>query len=177
MRCSTSSGEYPTAAELICTCTQCQEQRPISSRVRFQVPNAAFAKDTTMTSQRWGIEKARIASIMLSPPGSDALFPDTVEGRCLSRENDAVALASGPRRRRRRRCRIADLAGFVEATGLSQSTSNHLRCLSECGLVSAEQHGCSIHYSLTDNRIEPLPGEHGSRSGTHKSRVPPRVRP
>lgn len=46
---------------------------------------------------------------------------------------------------------------IVEATGLSQSnTSNHLRCLNDCGLVSAEQHGRSIHYSLTDNRIETL---------------------
>ncbi|MFX5884929.1 metalloregulator ArsR/SmtB family transcription factor, partial [Acinetobacter baumannii] len=34
---------------------------------------------------------------------------------------------------------------IVEVTGLSQSnTSNHLRCLSDCGLVSAEQRGRSI---------------------------------
>jgi DNA-binding transcriptional ArsR family regulator len=46
---------------------------------------------------------------------------------------------------------------IVETTGLSQSnTSNHLRCLNDCGLVSAEQHGRSIHYSLSDHRIDAL---------------------
>lgn len=46
---------------------------------------------------------------------------------------------------------------IVEATGLSQSnTSNHLRCLNDCGLVSAEQRGRSVHYSLSDRRIEVL---------------------
>jgi len=46
---------------------------------------------------------------------------------------------------------------IVEVTGLSQSnTSNHLRCLSDCGLVSAEQRGRSIHYSLSDQRIRAL---------------------
>ena len=46
---------------------------------------------------------------------------------------------------------------IVEITGLSQSnTSNHLRCLSDCGLVSAEQRGRSIHYSLSDQRIRAL---------------------
>jgi DNA-binding transcriptional ArsR family regulator len=45
----------------------------------------------------------------------------------------------------------------VEITGLSQSnTSNHLRCLSDCGLVSAEQQGRFVHYRLSDKRIEAL---------------------
>ena len=46
---------------------------------------------------------------------------------------------------------------IVEVTGLSQSnTSNHLRCLSDCGLVSAEQQGRFVHYRLSDKRIEGL---------------------
>lgn len=46
---------------------------------------------------------------------------------------------------------------IVEVTGLSQSnTSNHLRCLSECGLVSAERQGRSVYYCLADARIEAL---------------------
>ncbi|WP_345935781.1 MULTISPECIES: ArsR/SmtB family transcription factor [Tistrella] len=46
---------------------------------------------------------------------------------------------------------------IVEVTGLSQSnTSNHLRCLSECGLVSAEQQGRFVYYRLADARIEAL---------------------
>jgi len=43
----------------------------------------------------------------------------------------------------------------VEANGLSQSnTSNHLRCLSDCGLVTSEQRGRFIYYRLSDPRIE-----------------------
>jgi DNA-binding transcriptional ArsR family regulator len=46
---------------------------------------------------------------------------------------------------------------IVEATGLSQSNaSNHLRCLSDCGLVSAEQQGRFVLYRLADKRIEEL---------------------
>ena len=46
---------------------------------------------------------------------------------------------------------------IVEVTGLSQSnTSNHLRCLSDCGLVSAEQQGRFVYYRLSDKRIEAL---------------------
>ncbi|MEQ8353924.1 MAG: metalloregulator ArsR/SmtB family transcription factor [Kiloniellaceae bacterium] len=46
---------------------------------------------------------------------------------------------------------------IVEITGLSQSnTSNHLRCLSECGLVSAEQRGRFVYYHLGDARIEAM---------------------
>lgn len=60
---------------------------------------------------------------------------------------------------------------IVEFTGLSQSnTSNHLRCLSECGLVSAEQRGRFVYYGLGDARVEAmlrladdLLAEHGRR--------------
>lgn len=46
---------------------------------------------------------------------------------------------------------------IVEVTGLSQSnTSNHLRCLSDCGLVVAEPQGRFVHYRLSDKRIERL---------------------
>ena len=46
---------------------------------------------------------------------------------------------------------------IVEVTGLSQSnTSNHLRCLSDCGLVSAEQRGRHVHYRLSNSRIAVL---------------------
>jgi DNA-binding transcriptional ArsR family regulator len=45
----------------------------------------------------------------------------------------------------------------VAETGLSQSnTSNHLRCLSECGLISGKQRGRFVLYSLTDPRIRML---------------------
>lgn len=48
---------------------------------------------------------------------------------------------------------------IVEATELSQSNaSNHLRCLSDCGLVTAEQRGRFVHYRLSDPRIEALLG-------------------
>ena len=43
---------------------------------------------------------------------------------------------------------------IVETTGLSQSnTSNHLACLFDCGLVSREQHGRNVVYSLADPRV------------------------
>lgn len=43
---------------------------------------------------------------------------------------------------------------IVAATGLTQpNASNHLRCLSECGLVIGEQHGRFVHYRLSDSRI------------------------
>ncbi len=46
---------------------------------------------------------------------------------------------------------------IVNATGLSQSNaSNHLRCLSDCGLVTGEQRGRFVHYQLTDPRLEGL---------------------
>lgn len=46
---------------------------------------------------------------------------------------------------------------IVAATGLSQSnTSNHLRCLSACGLVAGEQRGRFVQYALTDPQIKQL---------------------
>lgn len=49
------------------------------------------------------------------------------------------------------------VARIVKVTGLSQSnTSNHLRCLSDCGLVAAEQEGRFVYYRLSDHRINEL---------------------
>ena len=46
---------------------------------------------------------------------------------------------------------------IVAVTGLSQSNaSNHLRCLSECGLVAGEQRGRFVHYRLSDPRLNDL---------------------
>lgn len=46
---------------------------------------------------------------------------------------------------------------IVAATGLSQSNaSNHLRCLSECGLVMGEARGRFVHYGLADPRVDEL---------------------
>jgi len=46
---------------------------------------------------------------------------------------------------------------IVAATGLSQSnTSNHLSCLSDCGLVSRSQRGRNVIYQLSDARVEAL---------------------
>lgn len=46
---------------------------------------------------------------------------------------------------------------IVTATGMSQSnTSNHLRCLRECGLVAAEQQGKYALYRLSDDRVGDL---------------------
>ena len=46
---------------------------------------------------------------------------------------------------------------IIMATGLTQpNASNHLRCLSECGLVRAEQRGRFVHYRLSDQRIDRL---------------------
>lgn len=46
---------------------------------------------------------------------------------------------------------------IVKATGLSQSNvSNHLSCLRDCGLVSAEQSGRYTVYRLSDDRVEDL---------------------
>lgn len=48
---------------------------------------------------------------------------------------------------------------LVEATGLSQSNaSNHLACLHDCGLVTREQRGRYVHYSLSDDRVGTLLG-------------------
>lgn len=46
---------------------------------------------------------------------------------------------------------------IVAATGLSQpNASNHLRCLSECGLVAGEARGRFVDYRLADLRIDEL---------------------
>ena len=49
------------------------------------------------------------------------------------------------------------VGAIVAATGLSQpNVSNHLRCLSECGLVTGEQRGRFVHYRLSDMRLDEL---------------------
>lgn len=46
---------------------------------------------------------------------------------------------------------------IVEATELGQSNiSNHLACLRDCGLVTAEQDGRYVRYRLSDPRVERL---------------------
>lgn len=43
---------------------------------------------------------------------------------------------------------------IVTETGLNQSNvSNHLACLRDCGLVSAEQDGRFVRYTLSDKRV------------------------
>src|SRR3546814_5274344 len=65
----------------------------------------------------------------------------------LSRLSILDALRGGP----------LSVGEIISVTGLSQSNaSNHLRCLSECGLVTGEQRGRFVHYRLTDSRLECL---------------------
>lgn len=46
---------------------------------------------------------------------------------------------------------------IVARTGLSQSnTSNHLACLRDCGLVTAQQQGRYVVYELSDPRVDEL---------------------
>ena len=46
---------------------------------------------------------------------------------------------------------------IVEATDLSQpNVSNHLRCLSDCGLVQGEREGRFIYYKLSDSRVNAI---------------------
>ncbi len=46
---------------------------------------------------------------------------------------------------------------IVETTGLSQSNvSNHLSCLRDCGLVTAEKQGRYVTYYLSDDRVADL---------------------
>ena len=46
---------------------------------------------------------------------------------------------------------------IVEATSLSQpNVSNHLGCLRDCGLVTAEQQGRYVTYYLSDDRVGEL---------------------
>lgn len=54
---------------------------------------------------------------------------------------------------------VRSVGEIVAATGLSQSnTSNHLRCLLDCGLVSREQRGHFVYYALSDPRVGLLLG-------------------
>lgn len=47
-----------------------------------------------------------------------------------------------------------NVSEIVKVTGLTQSNvSNHLACLRDCGLVSAEQNGRFACYSLSDHRV------------------------
>jgi DNA-binding transcriptional ArsR family regulator len=55
------------------------------------------------------------------------------------------------------RARPLSVGEIVAATGLSQpNASNHLRCLSACGLVMGEPRGRFVHYRLSDPRIDQL---------------------
>ena len=65
----------------------------------------------------------------------------------LSRLSLLNALRTGP----------LTVSELVERTGLTQSnTSNHLRCLLDCNLVSSHQQGRYIRYSLSDPRVADL---------------------
>jgi DNA-binding transcriptional ArsR family regulator len=49
------------------------------------------------------------------------------------------------------------VGAIVECSGLSQSNvSNHLSCLRDCGLVTAEQRGRFVEYRLSDPRVNEL---------------------
>ena len=49
------------------------------------------------------------------------------------------------------------VGAIVERTSLSQSNvSNHLACLRDCGLVTAEARGKFVVYRLSDPRVEEL---------------------
>lgn len=49
------------------------------------------------------------------------------------------------------------LGEIVEATGLSRpNTSNHLRCLRDCGVLVSEKEGRYAYYEMGDERIENL---------------------
>lgn len=64
-----------------------------------------------------------------------------------SRLSILVALRRGP----------LTVTEILEKTGLSQSNaSNHLGCLRDCGLVTAEQEGRYVTYHLSDDRVGEL---------------------
>ena len=51
------------------------------------------------------------------------------------------------------------VSALVAATGLSQpNASNHLACLRDCGLVTAEPRGRAVYYRLHDERVNRLLG-------------------
>jgi ArsR family transcriptional regulator, cadmium/lead-responsive transcriptional repressor len=65
----------------------------------------------------------------------------------LSRLSLLNALRTGP----------LTVSELVERTGLTQSnSSNHLRCLLDCNLVTCEQQGRHVRYSLSDPRVTDL---------------------
>lgn len=62
----------------------------------------------------------------------------------MSRLSIVEALRNGP----------LAVGAIVEKTGLSQSNvSNHLRCLSDCGLVVSTPQGRYTLYQLSDSRV------------------------
>lgn len=64
-----------------------------------------------------------------------------------SRLSILEALRSGPR----------TVGEIVKETSLSQpNVSNHLSCLRDCGLVTAEQKGRYVQYQLSDDRVGEL---------------------
>ena len=81
-------------------------------------------------------------------PGGLNLHAQLFRGLCdPSRLSILQALRAGP----------LSVSEIVAATGLSQSnTSNHLRCLTECGLVLGEQRGRFVFYRHNDIRIAQL---------------------
>jgi len=49
------------------------------------------------------------------------------------------------------------VSAIARATGLTQSNvSNHLGCLRDCGLVTAQQEGRFVYYTLSDKRVGQL---------------------
>ena len=65
----------------------------------------------------------------------------------VSRLSILEALRDGPQ----------SVGAIVDATGLTQSNaSNHLACLHDCGLVSRQQRGRFVYYSLSDDRVDDL---------------------
>jgi len=65
----------------------------------------------------------------------------------LSRLSLLNALRTGP----------LTVSELVERTGLTQSnTSNHLHCLLDCNLVTCQQQGRYVRYSLSDPRVADL---------------------
>lgn len=49
---------------------------------------------------------------------------------------------------------VNDIVRLTQTT--QPNVSNHLKCLRECGLVTAERDGRYIHYHLSDDRVGDL---------------------
>ena len=86
--------------------------------------------------------------MLLAPPHTLALQAKLFRGLAdRSRLAILSTLCTGP----------LPVGEIVAATGLTQpNVSNHLRCLSECGLIQGEQSGRFVHYQLSDQRVERL---------------------